>query len=114
MMKIHKPKTLEMEKMIWGFLSGSSKPIKARILAQRLDVGERTVRHLIRDLIAQGFLIASTMDPPYGYFVPRTERQRRRYRAQLLSRIKKIAWRLSDFDKIAAKKLQTVLFEIEK
>lgn len=107
------PKTIEMEKMLWEFISGSSQPIKTKILAQRLNTSMRMVRRLIRDLIAQGHLIASSMEPPYGYFVPKTEEEKRHYRNQLLSRIKHILGRLKDFDKATAEKIEQILL-IEK
>jgi len=103
------PKTIEMEKMLWEFISGSSQPVKAEILAQRLSTSIRMVRRLIRDLIAQGHLIASSMEAPYGYFVPKDEEEKRHYRNQLLSRIKHILGRLKDFDKATAEKIEQIL-----
>ena len=108
------PKTIEMEKMLWEFISGSSQPVKAKILAQRLNTSMRMVRRLIRDLIAQGHLIASSMEAPYGYFVPKTEEEKRHYRNQLLSRIKHILGRLKDFDKATAEKIEQILLINEK
>lgn len=110
----HKAKTQEMEQMLWEFLKGSSQPIKAKVLAVRLSTGERTIRRLVRDLIAQGFLIASSMEAPYGYFVPKGEEEKRHYRNQLLSRIKHILGRLKDFDKATAEKIEQILLIDEK
>jgi len=103
----------EAEELIWDFLKGSSRPIKAKVLAERLETSERMIRRLIRDLIAQGHLIASTMEPPYGYFIPKTESQKRHYRNQLTSRIRNIVERLKDFDRAGAKKIQQILLKIE-
>lgn len=103
------PKTIEMEKMLWELISGSSQPVKAGILAQRLSTSIRMVRRLIRDLIAQGHLIASSMEAPYGYFVPKDEEEKRHYRNQLLSRIKHILGRLKDFDRATAEKIEQIL-----
>ena len=108
-MKHLKPQTQEMEKMLWEFLEGSSKPIKTKVLAQRLRTSERMVRRLIRDLIAQGHLIASSMEPPYGYFIPKDEEEKRHYRNQLLSRIKHILGRLKDFDRATAETIEQIL-----
>ena len=108
------PKTIEMEKMLWELISGSSQPVKAGILAQRLSTSIRMVRRLIRDLIAQGHLIASSMEAPYGYFVPKDEEEKRHYRNQLLSRIKHILGRLKDFDRATAEKIEQILMIDEK
>ena len=99
----------DKEKVIWEFLRVNEKPLKAKILAGRLSISERMVRRLIRNLIAQGNLIASTMEPPYGYFIPKNEKEKRRYRSQLISRIRKIAKRLEDFDRIIARRIQRLL-----
>lgn len=104
-----RPNTQELEKLLWEFLQGSSEPIKAKVFAARLHISERMVRRLIRDLIAQGFLIASTMEPPYGYFIPQSEKEKRRYRNQLISRLRHIAGRLEDFDRITAQKIKQLL-----
>jgi predicted DNA-binding transcriptional regulator YafY len=101
--------TKEAEKLIYEFLLTSKKPVKAKILAEYLETSERMVRRLIRDLIAQGNPIASTMEPPYGYFLVKTEKERQRYSNQLKSRIREIARRLEDFDRITAQKIQQLL-----
>lgn len=104
--------TKEMEQMLWGVLSASLKPITGKALARMLNISVRTTRKLIRDMIAQGYQIASSMEPPYGYFVPKTSEERRKYSRQLKSRIREIAKRLRDFDKITAEKIeQLVLVE---
>jgi biotin operon repressor len=108
-MERHKPNTKEMEQMIWEFLKTSAQPIKAKVLAERLQISERMVRRLIRDLIAQGYQVASSMEAPYGYFIPKNEHERRRYRNQLISRLKHIAGRLRDFDKAMAEKIEQIL-----
>jgi len=102
--------TQEMEQMLWEIIKGSAKPVKTKLLAQQLKTTERNVRRLVRDLIAQGFLIASTMEPPYGYFIPQTGKERQRYSRQLKSRIREIAKRLEDFDRITARKIQQLVF----
>lgn len=101
--------TREAERLIWERLQSSSKPVKAKDLAAYLETSERMVRRLIRDLIAQGNPIASTMEPPYGYFIVKTEKERQRYSNQLKSRIREIARRLEDFDRITALKIQQLL-----
>jgi len=104
-----KARTQELEQMLWEFLKGSSQPIKTKVLAARLNTGERTIRRLVRDLIAQGFLIASSMEAPYGYFVPKSNKERDRYSRQLKSRIRETAKRLEDFDRITARKIQQLV-----
>lgn len=99
----------EKEEQILRMLRQTLTPIKTKIIADRLNTHERMVRRLVRDLISRGFLIASSMEEPYGYFIPTTEKQKKRYRNQLISRIKHIADRLKDFDQITAHKIQQVL-----
>lgn len=108
-MERHRANTKEMEHLLWGFLKTGSQPIKAKVLAERLKISERMVRRLVRDLIAQGYQIASSMEAPYGYFIPKNEKERRRYRNQLISRLKQIAGRLRDFDKAMAEKIDQIL-----
>jgi len=103
-------RTQEMEKLVLEYLRIAGKPIKAKELALRLGTNERMVRRLVRDLIAQGNLIASSMEAPYGYFIPQDEKAIQRYSRQLKSRIREIAGRLTDFDRSTASKIQQVLF----
>jgi Mn-dependent DtxR family transcriptional regulator len=101
-----------MERLLWSYLKDGDKPIKTKELAARLHTHERMVRRLVRDLIAQGHMIASSMEPPYGYFIPRDEKERQRYSRQLKSRIREIARRLEDYDRITAQQIQQlVMFE---
>jgi len=104
----------EKEDQILEMLRQTPMPIKTKIIASRLNTHERMIRRLVRDLISRGFLIASSMEEPYGYFIPTTEKQRKRYRNQLISRIKHIADRLKDFDQITASKIQQALIFEEK
>lgn len=99
----------EKEEQIWEILNHEPKPIKAKYFAEHLGTTERMVRIHIRNLISRGFSIASMMEPPYGYFVPRTASEAERYSRQLKSRIRSIAERLADFDKITAHKVQRAL-----
>ncbi len=85
-------------------------PVKAKEIAAMLEISEREVRRLVRELIGRGVMIASTMERPYGYFIPKNEQQVERYARQLKSRIAKIAERLHDFDQATAAKLQSLLF----
>lgn len=99
-----------MLKRINNLLASSSEPIQARHIAGALGISEREVRRLVRELIGRGVMIASTMERPYGYFMPKNEQQVERYARQLKSRIAKIAERLHDFDQATAAKLQSLLF----
>jgi biotin operon repressor len=86
------------------------RPLKAKVIAETLGISEREVRRLVRELIGRGVMIASTMERPYGYFMPKNEQQIERYARQLKSRIAKIAERLHDFDRATAMKIQGILF----
>lgn len=97
-------------KRINNILESSSEPVRARYIAGALGISEREVRRLVRELIGRGVMIASTMERPYGYFIPRTAKEIERYARQLKSRIAKIAERLHDFDRATATKIQGILF----
>jgi len=99
-----------MRKKINNILASSAEPIQARYIAEALGISEREVRRLVRELIGRGVMIASTMERPYGYFLPRTPQEIQRYVRQLKSRMAKIAERLHDFDRATATKIQGILF----
>lgn len=99
----------EKEEQIYEILCASRRPVKAKLLAEQVATSERMVRRFIRNLISRGKLIASSMESPYGYFIPRTEKEKERYSNQLKSRIKHIAQRLSDFDRNVAERVQQAL-----
>jgi predicted DNA-binding transcriptional regulator len=101
---------IAMEERIKKILENYNRPVKAKEIAETLTISEREVRRLVRELIGRGVMIASTMERPYGYFLPRTPQEIQRYARQLKSRIAKIAERLHDFDRATATKIQGILF----
>jgi predicted DNA-binding transcriptional regulator len=101
---------IAIEDKIKEMLAHADYPVKAKEIAAMLDISEREVRRLVRELIGRGVMIASTMERPYGYFLPRTTKEIERYARQLKSRIAKIAERLHDFDRATATKIQGILF----
>jgi hypothetical protein len=91
--------------------------ITAAEIADRIpilsDDPVRIVRKKIRELIIQDKIpIASSMEPPYGYFLITNgnQAQRDHYIAQLKSRIGSIAQRLAAFESATAEKIQLLLF----
>jgi len=72
----------------------------------------RIVRKKIRELIITDKIpIASSMEPPYGYFLVNGDSEaRNHYIAQLKSRIGAIAQRLAAFESATAEKIQLLLF----
>lgn len=77
---------------------GADHAIKAKALADEVWLPEREVRSLIRELIHEGHAIASSTQPPYGFYMAVTADEKRRYAAQLRSRIAELAKRLRDFE----------------
>ena len=90
--------------------TGSSLAIRARTLAARLCLPERELRALIRELIADGHPVASSTQPPYGFFMATTAMERQRYVAQLKSRMAELAARLRDFEGVSAAKGQVEMW----
>ena len=79
---------------------GADHAIKAKALADEVWLPEREVRALIRELIGEGHAIASSTQPPYGFYLAVTAEEKRRYAAQLRSRIAEMAKRLRDFEAV--------------
>ena len=79
---------------------GAGHAIKAKALADEVWLPEREVRALIRELIGEGHAIASSTQPPYGFYLAVTAEEKRRYAAQLRSRIAEMAKRLRDFEAV--------------
>jgi len=71
----------------------------ARMLGFKND---RLVRHAIRELIADGLPIASSVSPPLGYFLASSQDEAADYMKVLRSRLVNDAYRLRDF-KFAAR-----------
>lgn len=67
---------------------------------------DRLIRYAIRELIAQGLPIASSVTPPYGYYIVTTHEEAQNYIRVLQSRLVEDAYRRRDFKLAARDKLQ--------
>lgn len=77
---------------------GQRNAITARELATKLgNYNDRAVRLAIRELIAQGIPIASSVTTPMGFFIADSRDETDAYISNLRSRIKEDAFRLRDF-----------------
>jgi len=92
-------------------------PVTAETIADTVPVLStdpvRIIRRKVRDLImCDRIPIASSMQPPFGYFVvePGSD-EAEAYILQLRGRIESICQRLARFREGAAKKIQQTLFE---
>ena len=76
---------------------------------------DRLVRHAIRELIAEGVPIASSVTPPPGYFIANSLDEAIEYMRNLKSRLVEDAYRRRDF-KVAAREIlqpcQMPLFKV--
>jgi len=81
---------------------GSDHAIRVGILAGHLGISERQVRADALELIQAGHPIASSIRPPYGLFIVRTEEEKRQYANQIRSRIRELWTRLRAFDRASA------------
>lgn len=92
----------ELETRILDLLrkrKGHKLAIRAKTIATLLGVSEREVRDAIKTLIEQyNHPIASTVEPPYGFFIPASQEEIEQYAQNLKSRIKSIAVRLRAFE----------------
>jgi len=82
--------------------SGLSRAITGRLLASRLGLkDDRLIRMAIRELIADGLPIASSVQKPYGYFIIETPEEAEAYMAVIKSRLVEDAYRRRDFKRAA-------------
>lgn len=65
---------------------------------------DRLVRHAIREMIAEGLPIASSVTPPLGYFIASSLNEAIDYMKVLRSRLVQDAYRRRDF-KVAAREV---------
>jgi hypothetical protein len=89
-------------------------PITAQDINNRLSILAndpiRVIRKKIRELIIDDKIpIASSMNPPAGYFIAKQDARADHYAAQLKSRIFAISERLSAFEHATAKQIQLLL-----
>jgi predicted DNA-binding transcriptional regulator YafY len=81
---------------------GKAGAITGKELAQVMgEQNDRLIRKEIRDLIADGFPIASSTEKPYGYFMAETPQEVEQYLKQLKGRLVEDAYRRRDFKKAA-------------
>ena len=78
---------------------GKANAITAGDLADRLNRDERHIRAEIRMLIAAGYPIASSTQPPSDYFMVQTHEEAEAYLASLKSRLVEDAYRRRGFKK---------------
>jgi biotin operon repressor len=74
----------------------------ARILGEDDD---RAIREEIRELIGQGIPIAASTQPPYGYYIVKTQEEAEQYMNQLKNRLINDALRRRDFKKAVKRTL---------
>ena len=96
-----KPKILEQ------LHRGQSKAIPGSLLAKRLGYkNDRAIRIAIRELIADGVPVASSVIPPVGFFIAETREEVKQYTANIKSRLVEDAYRRRDFLRAASKIIQ--------
>ena len=77
---------------------GKAKARTGKELASVLGLrDDRFVRHAIRELIADKVPVASSVAPPYGYFIANSLEEATVYEKNLKSRLVEDAYRLRDF-----------------
>jgi len=82
---------------------GKPNALPGRLLAQRLGFkDDRQIRIAIRELIAQGYPIASSVSPPMGFFIAQDRMEAVQYLSDLKGRLVEDAYRRRDF-KIASR-----------
>jgi hypothetical protein len=89
-------------------------PVTAQVIARQIPISVndpiRVIRKKVRELILEEKIpIASSMNPPAGYFIAKQDASARRYVIQLKSRIYRISERLSAFEHSTAKQIQLLL-----
>lgn len=77
--------------------TGRPNAITSQELAHRLDTDERSIRLLIRDMIADGVPVASSNAKPMGFFIAETREEAEQYMGTLKSRLVEDAYRRRDF-----------------
>ncbi len=77
---------------------GRANAIPGSTLAQRLGQSDdREVRQEVMELIRQGYAIASSNKPPFGYYLIETRQEADEYMATLRSRVKEVCIRRAEF-----------------
>jgi len=79
---------------------GKANAITGKELAQLLgEPNDRLIRKEIRELIAQGYPIASRTEKPYGYYLVESSAEAEHYLKSLKGRLVEDAYRRRDFKK---------------
>lgn len=92
--------TSNQNKIMQHLKTGAQNAITKKKFAQLTGIRPREIERAIRDLIiSHGFRIGSSCERPFGYFVLETDAEMKRYRTQLLSRMKNLNERLRAADK---------------
>ena len=97
------PRTPE-QKLILSLLerrAGGENAVQGSAVAFHVGKDLRSTRADIRDLIADGYPIASNEKKPYGYFMVQTRDEAKFYADSLKSRLIEIALRRRDFRQAA-------------
>jgi malonyl CoA-acyl carrier protein transacylase len=86
--------------------TGRRAAIRAKAMAAMLGITEREVRDVVKTLIEEHHVpIASSVEAPYGFFMPATPEEVEAYANSLKSRIRSIATRLHAFEASTADKI---------
>jgi len=93
-----------LKKKVWYHLTtycrGRAAAIRGKDLAWQLGYGDdRKIRLIIRELIAEGVPIASSVSEPMGFYIVANEHEAADYIRVLKERIKEDMNRLHDFEK---------------
>ena len=86
---------------------GKENALKGQEIATTLKFkNDRLIRHAIRELIAEGLPVASSVSPPWGYFIVSSFEEATEYMKVLKGRLVQDAYRLRDFKLDSRKLLQ--------
>jgi len=96
MTKVHKER---IRKALVIFLGkGKDNATTSQTLQSQYNIGRRTLQRIIRDLIRDGYPIASVVEGgSKGYYITITDAEFEEYCAQLSSRVRHDHERLADF-----------------
>ena len=107
--KVDMDELKESVKQLLANHQGRGKAIKGAEIALLLgQKDDRFIRLCIRDLIADGCPVASSVQKPYGYFLVENRAEADKYRQTLKNRLIEDALRLRDFKRGAGCKLNVV------
>jgi hypothetical protein len=91
----------ELKTEVKGILlrhEGKDRAITGRELANLFGYrNDRQIRLIIRELIAEGWPIASSTESPFGYFIVATRKEAEQYAVSIRSRLIEDALRRRDF-----------------